>query len=111
MDSWQEKKRPQDQQLTTVSMALSEQELEAHVNNVDVVSLMTVQGRLDALALIVMQGMRGVYNQKMAVKSGLPIDVLEHDLASAVRAIGQIHTISKDDTDNNSTYHLTVITE
>jgi hypothetical protein len=110
MDSWQENNRPQHHQLTK-PMAVNDEELEAHVNNVDVSSLMTVQGRLDALALIAIQGMRGVYNQKMAVKSGLPVEVLEHDLASAVRAITQIHLISKDDTENNSTYHLTVITE
>lgn len=110
MDSWKDT-RHTDITENTTRLGYTDNEVDALVENVSVEDLLTTEGRLQALALIAIKGMRGVYNEKMAVKSGLPVPVLEHDLSSAVRAIAQINAIQKESEVNNAVYNLTVITE
>lgn len=73
--------------------------------------LLTVEGRKEALAEIALAGLNGVENEKMNMKTGAPSLCLEHDLGSAVRAIGLLHQIDKETEVSSSNYTVTIITE
>lgn len=79
--------------------------------NFTVADLLTVEGRKEALAEIALAGLNGVENEKMNMKTGAPSPCLEHDLGSAVRAIGLLHQIDKETEASSSNYTITIVTE
>jgi hypothetical protein len=78
-------------------------------DNVSIESLLTIQGRKEALAQIALMSIRGVHSEKMSPK-GYPVPCIEYPLAAGVAAIKLLHEIEKEAESTGTQFVLNIST-